>query len=88
MSQVMAEHVGHLQERFTNAEARIKVLEDALSGHAFQDDAQVRSILIDRDDDKSFPRAVVEVRPYTPRTKITMPAIPASVASLFERGAA
>lgn len=40
---------------------RIKVLEDALQDAAFEDDAQIVSIVADRFDDKARPRVEVEI---------------------------
>jgi crossover junction endodeoxyribonuclease RusA len=54
-------------QRTGDVSNRVKVLEDALIGFAFADDAQVRAVDIQRDDDKHTPRAEVEVRPWTRR---------------------
>jgi Holliday junction resolvase RusA-like endonuclease len=49
--------------RIGDVSNRIKVLEDALKGWAWTDDAQVRDLTIRRRDDKLNPRAEVEIHP-------------------------
>lgn len=57
---------------------RIKVLEDALIGVAYADDAQVQNIIAARFEDKANPRVEVQVTPVRPAS-----AVPAAVG---ERG--
>jgi crossover junction endodeoxyribonuclease RusA len=71
-------------QRSGDVSNRIKVLEDALIGFAFGDDAQVRHVDIQRDEDKRTPRAEVEVRPWTRRAPL--PAVPAAAAPLLGQG--
>lgn len=62
---------------------RIKVLEDALIGFAFEDDSQVRGIQAHRDDDKRSPRVEVLVRPYVRLERLLTEA---EAAALFAAG--